>query len=298
MGNISNAVQQRQQQNNDGLANVAGFIRQLTPEIQRALPKGLDGDRVARLALTVVRKSHMDAMKAGKPNMSLANCSPESFAGALLEAASLGLEVGAGGEAYLAPYKRECTLIVGYQGMAKLFYQHPMAKHLDCQAVHENDDFDYAYGTEPYLRHKPALKDRGEIVAYYAVASLNSGASAFLVLSPEEVRALRGGKVGSSGNIPDPQHWMERKTVLRQLVKMLPKSSNLNRAMDADEKRGTELRQAQRQAIEAPAQPQEQQGEQPPPGVDATTGEAGEEYAPAPDGQDVPEQELPQEPPW
>jgi recombination protein RecT len=192
--------------------------------MHRALPKHMDADRLARLALTVVRQSDIEAHKARKPENSLARCTPESFAGALLTAAALGLEPGVNQEAYLVPYKGECTLIVGYQGFAKLFWQHPLAKHLDAHAVHAKDDFDYAYGLAQYLRHKPAKGERGKITHYYAVAELSTGASAFVVLTADEVKKLRGGKVGPSGNIPDPMHWMERKTALRQLVKLLPKS--------------------------------------------------------------------------
>ena len=214
--------------------SLATVIRQMQPEIARALPKHLDADRVARLALTAVRK-----------NPKLAECSPESFAGALLTAAALGLEPEVNQECYLVPYRNkgqmECQLIVGYQGMAKLFYQSPLAANLDAQAVYEKDDFDFAYGLDPYLRHKPARGDRGKVVDYYACAKLTTGASAFVVLSAEEVKELRKGKVGSSGDIPDPQHWMERKTVLRQLVKLLPKSPTLQLAERADERSGREL---------------------------------------------------------
>lgn len=216
--------------------SIATLISQMQPEIQRALPKGMDGDRIARLALTVVRQ-----------NPQLANASPASFAGALLTAAALGLEPGVNGEAYLVPYKRECQLIIGYQGYAKLFWQNPLARHIDAQAVYANDEFDYAYGTEPFLRHKPAKGERGELVAYYAVASLSTGGSSFVVLSPDEVKKLRGGKVGTSGNIDDPMRWMERKTALRQLIKTLPRSTMLNHALVADEALGTSLR-AQRAA--------------------------------------------------
>ena len=236
----------------DQAPTVAGMIQSLVPELQRALPKGMDGDRLARVALTIVRK-----------DPKLAECDPYSFAGALLTAAQLGLEPGVGGEAYLVPYKRECQLIIGYQGFAKLFWQHPMAKHLDAQAVHEHDDFDYAYGLEPFLRHKPARGERGAITEYYAVAALSSGATAFVVLSADEVKQLRG-KVGANGNIPDPQHWMERKTALRQLVKMLPKSTTLMTALEADEQVGSKLRASQEpsRALEAA-----------PAGVDTVTGE-------------------------
>ena len=227
--------------------SLAAYLKAMMPEIQRALPKGMDADRIARLALTVVRQSEIQAQTSGRPQMSLTACSPASFAGALMTAAALGLEPGVNGEAYLVPYKRECQLIIGYQGYAKLFWQNPLARHLDAQAVHENDEFDYGYGTDPFLRHKPARGDRGEIIYYYAVASLATGGTAFVVLTPDEVKKLRGGKVGTSGNIDDPMRWMERKTALRQLIKTLPRSTMLNHALVADEALGTSLR-AQRAA--------------------------------------------------
>lgn len=225
----------------DDQPTVGQFIQRLQPEIARALPKGMDADRIARLALTVVRQSDLEAKKSGKPGNSLANCKPESFAGSLLTASALGLEPGVNGEAYLVPYKGECTLIVGYQGYAKLFWQHPLAKHLDAQAVHENDEFDYGYGLAQYLRHKPARGDRGRVTDYYAVAELSTGASAFVVLTADEVKKLRGGKVGTSGGIADPMHWMERKTALRQLFKLLPKSTTLISALAVDEQQGSTL---------------------------------------------------------
>lgn len=226
-GQISGALARRQQQQSE----IANYLQRLQPAIAGVLPKHLSAERVARIALTCVRK-----------DPSLAECLPESFAGSLLTAAALGLEPGVNGEAYLVAYKRECTLIVGYQGLAKLFWQHPLAAHLDAQAVHEHDEFDYAYGLDPFLRHKPAVGDRGAVVAYYAVASLTTGAKVFVVLSPAEAKALRGGKTGSNGGIPDPMHWMERKTALRQLFKLIPKSPLLARALDADDRPGTELR--------------------------------------------------------
>jgi len=247
---ISTAVTQQR----NARPTVAQAIEMMKPEIARALPKGLDADRMARLALTLVRKDR-----------SLAACSPESFAGSLLTAAALGLEPGVNGEAYLVAYKGECTLIIGYQGFAKLFYQSPLAKHLDAQAVYEHDEFDYEYGLSPRLVHKPAKGDRGQVTHFYAVATLNTGASAFVVLSPEECKALRG-RVGTSGSIKDPMRWMERKTALRQLVKLLPKSTALDVAVNADERSGTELHaeRVEERAIEA--------------GVNVGTGEVPAEY--------------------
>lgn len=272
-----NAVEQRNQ------PTIGEVIARMQPELARALPKHLDADRMARLALTLVRRDQLEAAKTGRHD-TLARCSPESFAGALLTAAALGLEPGVDGEAYLVAYKTECTLIVGYKGMVKLFWQHPLAQHVDAQAVYEADEFDFRKGLDPFLNHKPALvEDRGKIVAYYAVAKLTTGASSFLVLSPEEVKTLRSGNVGPSGRIPDPQRWMEKKTVLRQLFKLLPKSTQLVRALEVDERSGREL-QAElvdaRRQIEAAAAtvgpPPAAAG--PPAGVDRATGEAGSGY--------------------
>ncbi|WP_282775818.1 recombinase RecT [Nocardia sp. CC201C] len=219
---------------------LAHVITQMQGEIARALPRHMDADRMARVALTAVRKSPK-----------LAQCTPQSFAGALLTASALGMEPGVNDECYLVPYRHwdndtrqawmECQLIVGYQGYAKMFYQHPLAAHLDAHVVYERDAFEYRYGTNAYLHHTPARGERGEITDYYAIAHLTSGAAPFVVLSPEAVRELRNGREGPSGDIPDPQRWMERKTCIRQLTKLLPKSTSLAAVLAADERGGTEL---------------------------------------------------------
>src|SRR5690625_5861271 len=93
---------------------IGQVINQMQGEIARALPKGMDADRMARLALTVVRQTPR-----------LAESTPQSFAGALLTAAALGLEPGVNGEADLVPYRgkkeciTECQLIIGYQRVTK-----------------------------------------------------------------------------------------------------------------------------------------------------------------------------------
>ena len=74
---------------------------------------------------------------------------------------------------------------------------------------------------------------------------------------------------------------MERKTALRQLFKLLPKSANLARALEADEKIRTDLRE---DAIDAPMR--EIAGDVVPPqvqtehgAVDTSTGEIQEPAA-------------------
>lgn len=210
---------------------VATFLEQMKPQIARALPKHMNADRLARIALTEVRRTPL-----------LGRCTPESFGGALMTIAQLGLEPGAAtGEAYLIPFKNtkagtyEVQLIIGYKGMAKLYWQSPLAKSLDAQSVHENDQFDYVYGLEPKLEHRPALTNRGKVIAYYAVATLTSGGAAFVVMSPEDVEAIRRrSRAKDDGPWKTDYDAMAKKTCVRQLFKLLPKSPELTQAEAAD----------------------------------------------------------------
>lgn len=233
----------------------AGLLRVLTPEIAKALPRGMDADRIARLVTTEVRKSR-NAKIAGIAKQSLEDCTQESFAGALLTASALGLEPGVNGECYLVPYRDnrrrvvECQLIIGYQGIVKMFWQHPRAARIDAQWVGENDEFRYSKGLNPILEHVAAKGDRGKPVYFYAIVEVTGAQPLWDVFTAEEIKELRRGKVGSSGDIKDPQHWMERKTALKQVLKLAPKTTRLDTAIRADDRPGTDL--ARSQAMELP----------------------------------------------
>jgi len=210
---------------------VAQFLQRMAPEMARAVPKHLNPDRLARIVLTEVRRTPL-----------LANCTTDSFGGAIMSCAQLGLEPGATGEAYLLPFKNnktgnyEVQLVVGYQGMAKLFWQSPIAKSLDAQVVYANDHFEYEYGLAPKLVHRPVLNDRGDPIAYYAVATTTTGGSAFVVLSRADVEKIRRrSKAKDSGPWQTDYDAMARKTAVRQLFKLLPKSPELARAVAHDE---------------------------------------------------------------
>ena len=213
---------------------LAASLKAMRPEIERALPKHMSGDRLTRIVMTEVRK-----------NPRLAASTPQSFFGALMTAAALGLEPGVNGEAYLVPYedKRagtvECQLIIGYQGVAKMFWQHPLAKRISAEYVCENDHFAYDKGLTLRLEHTPAQGDRGKIVGYYAIVELSTGGLQFDYFTADQIRALRGGREGPSGKIADPQKWMERKTALKQVLKLMPKSAELATAIKADETIGS-----------------------------------------------------------
>ncbi|WP_257708477.1 recombinase RecT, partial [Mycobacterium tuberculosis] len=133
---------------------------------------------------------------------------------ALLPSAALGLEPGVNGECYLVPYRDtrrgvvECQLIIGYQGIVKLFWQHPRASRIDAQWVGANDEFHYTMGLNPTLKHVKAKGDRGNPVYFYAIVEVTGAAPLWDVFPADAIRALRLVQVGPSGDFTAPQPWM------------------------------------------------------------------------------------------
>lgn len=251
--------------------SLSALIEQMKPQIARALPKHMDPDRIARIALTVLRQTPQ-----------LGRCNPQSFLGALMTCAQLGLEPGPLGEAYFVPYGQEVTFIPGYRGLVKLAWQSGQMKSISAHTVRERDEFDYAYGLEPVLRHKPALSDGGDVIAVYAAAVLKDGGSAFVVLSRDDVEAIRS-RSRASNNGPWKTDWdaMARKTAVRQLIRWLPLSSelhNLNTAALLDESVRTGADVTRDLDDVAPQFIEVEVTEQGP--VDTTTGEIVEDEAP------------------
>lgn len=193
-----------------------------------ALPKTLTPERLTRVVMTECRKTP-----------ALLKTSRESFLGAVLQCAQLGIEPGSAlGHAYLIPYGNQCNLIIGYRGMIDLARRSGQIVSLHAYCVHAKDDFHYELGLHPDIHHVPSAEaDRGPVTYVYAVAQLQGGGVQFEVMSRAEVEAIRSSsKAGRSG--PWVSHWdeMAKKTVIRRLFKLLPVSIEIARAVETDEK--------------------------------------------------------------
>lgn len=248
MTDMSQAVARTEHAAVEKKDNLETFLRKLAPEMQRAMPASMNGDRVARIALTLVRQSDL-ANGAAR----LSECTSASFAAALMTSVALGLEPGVNGESCLIPYRDrnnnivECTLQIGYQGLLKLAWQSPIMQNIGSGFVWPEDDFDYDMGMDTHLHHKPAKGVKRDANAwpdlFYAWAILKTGGRHIVVLDREEVKTLRQGKEGPDVRFKggDPQHWMSRKTSLKQLLKPLPKSVEAHWATQVDEQTGGQL---------------------------------------------------------
>ena len=76
------------------------MLEQFKGEIARALPKHINPDRMARIALTAFRMTPK-----------LGECDPRSVFAAVIQSSQMGLEVGLMGEAHLVPFGNQCQLI-------------------------------------------------------------------------------------------------------------------------------------------------------------------------------------------
>jgi recombination protein RecT len=238
-GGTNTAVAKQQRPN-----TIAGLLTDpvVKAQISLALPKHMTADRLARIALTEVRK-----------NPKLGNADQASFLGAIMQCAQLGLEPGSAlGHAYLLPFENnkkkitEVQFIVGYRGMIDLARRSGQILSLEARAVYASDKFHVSLGLNPDLIHEPAWEDddRGLLQFVYAVAKLKDGGTQFDVMSRKEIERIRdqsqGYKMSQRFNSPSPwvEHFeeMAKKTIIRRLFKYLPLSIELASAVEQDER--------------------------------------------------------------
>jgi recombination protein RecT len=195
-------------------------------EFQEALPDNIGVDRMMRIAMTAMQKT---------PH--LIDCIPTSFFGALMTAMQLGLEPNTPlGHCFLIPRYNEkkniyiCNFEMGYQGFLELAYRTGMYRYIQTEVVYQEDDFDYSYGTNRHLDHKPRWKS--EIPVYvYAIYELQNGGTSFAVWSWEAIIAHAKQFSESFNSKYSPwlsnetsKKEMGKKTVLKALLKYGPKS--------------------------------------------------------------------------
>lgn len=234
------------------------MLKSAAADLGRVLPRSMNAERLIQIALTAIRQTPK-----------LAQCTQSSFLGALLVSAQLNLEPVAG-RAYLIPFRNkngllEVQFVVGYKGLAELFYRHRKSVGLSWGTVREGDQFEYEYGTNEYLRHVPAPKADGTVLGYYVVAELR-GTKKFMYMTKEA--CITHGKKHSKTydhktkrfDPSSPWHTDENlmclKTVLIQLGKVLPLSIEIQMAIASDET-SRDYRPGMGEPLDIPAKPWE-----------------------------------------
>ena len=192
-------------------------------QLKMALPKHFTAERFARIVVTQLRKVPK-----------LAQCTQASLWSCILDCAQLGLEPD-GRKAHLIPYGDTCTLIVDYKGLVALARRSGEISDIHADIVCRNDKFEYSFGSDGKLEHRPNLEDRGEVIAAYSFAKLKDGSCSYEVMSVKEIDAIKQrSKAKTSGPWITDWNEMAKKTVFRRHSKWLPVSSEFQEAIDKD----------------------------------------------------------------
>lgn len=167
---------------------------------------------------------------------------PKTVLGAVMLAAQLKLEIGpALGHFYLTPRLANnvwtCVPVIGYQGFIELAYRSGRIEKVETFLIRDGDAFTHGANSERgrYFDWQPADHDEARPwTGVVAMAKLKDGGTVWAYLPAAKVLARR------------PAHWaktpwktheeeMARKTGIRALAPYLPKSTDLGRAIEADE---------------------------------------------------------------
>lgn len=207
-------------------AGLPALLQQMRPQLALALPKHLNPDRMVRIALTELRK-----------NPALNECNAQTVLASVVIASQLGLEPGINGQGYLIPYKGTCTFVPGWKGLVDLAQRSGRAS-VWTGAVFDGDEFDYEYGTKPYLKHKPgAENDPAKMTHAYAVGWVRGAEYPVVEVWPVAKvwkHRDRFNKVGRSHYSFNHPEMYARKVALLQVLKYMPQSIELATAMDLE----------------------------------------------------------------
>lgn len=209
-------------------AEIERMLDVYAPQLQKVLiGTGIDPRRYARMAVSLLM---------GNPG--LAECEQTSVFRSLMTAAQLGLEPdNVLGQVYLVPFKewgiKKAQVIVGYKGYIRLADNAGWS--IKAETVRQADDFDWAEGTESYIKHKPSSEPASEantITHVYAIATHRAtGYKEFVVMPIADVHAIRdrseGYQYAAKNNKKTPwigpdYEWMVKKTAIRQIAPRLP----------------------------------------------------------------------------
>ena len=168
---------------------------------------------------------------------------PASLFASILHCAEMGLNPSQMvGEFFFIPYKDSITPILGYKGLLTLLMRSNKVKKIWSEVVYEDDDFEYELGLEPKLLHTPnhqSIRNSKNIKCIYACAKIDDEVVFKVMFKSEIQNIINMSKFPNElffNDKKDPEQWMAKKTVLKQLAKLMPKDDDrLKKAVTMDD---------------------------------------------------------------
>ena len=135
-------------------------------------------------------------------NPDLQKCSPFSLMNAMVKCAQVNLEPD-GRMAYLVPFAKKeksgkilgynCIFILGYMGMVQIARRSGEVADIQCEVVRDGDEFEYEFGTNKFLRHRPRVWNEGieSITHVWSLVTFTNGFKDFRVQPKEWIDYMR-----------------------------------------------------------------------------------------------------------
>jgi recombination protein RecT len=201
-------------------------LDQRTPEFKAALPPQIPPERFKRVALTAVQV-----------NPDLVTAERRSFWNALMRCAADGL-VPDGRQAVIVAFKGVAQYMPMIAGLLARFRNSGQFKAVTCNVVREGESFRHWIDEAgEHLMHEPGEDESARIIKAYAMAITRDGGTAIRVMSTAAIDKRRAVSRAKDG--PMWREWYAeaaQKTVLRNLMKLLPSSSDdIDRIIARDE---------------------------------------------------------------
>ena len=177
-------------------------------------------------------------------NPTLYECTWMSIMQTVLDTAALGLDFSKTlGQAAPVPYRingeMTCTLNVMYRGLVGLARRTGDVVMVEARNVYECDTFSIQYGTEPCIRHVPTSECEANEVfkGSYAVVTMPDGTKQFDWMPKADIERIRKrSKAKDKGPWVTDYLEMCKKTVVRRLLKLIPMSPELARALEREDR--------------------------------------------------------------
>lgn len=203
------------------------FLETRVGQIKSALPPHISPERFIRVVLT-----------AAATDPEILACNRQTIWNACLRACNDGL-LPDGIEGALVPFKGKAQWMPMYQGLLKKFRNSGEFKWVTSGIVYEGEEYDHFIDeTGEHFRHRPSDDIEGrKIRRIYAIATTRDGGSFIADVPLAAINKRRAMSRTTREDAPWKQ-WpdeMMKKTALRMLSKLLPKSSDLDSLIRRDE---------------------------------------------------------------
>lgn len=213
---------------------VKDLVEAQRPAIERQLAGAMNSDSFVRAVLNTIAKTPL-----------LQQADPATLLGSVMLAAQLKLEIGTG-DFHLTPRTEHkgkpnervvCVPIIGYGGYITLTGRAGMEVD-EPFFVREGDAFRIGANSERgrFYDHEPLDHDESREWTHVIAYARRTRGTTWVALTRAQVESVRpyGWERGPWKTHPEP---MAKKTAIRALAKYLPKSTDLGRAIEADEQK-------------------------------------------------------------